>query len=154
MAPPVEVKTRREAPARAAASSTFTVPTTLRRASKPGSAIERRTSICAARWKTLPGPNSSIVREDRPGVGDVELGELRARLERPRQVLPLAAREVVQHEDLVPARGQSVDQMGADEARAACHHRSHAGRAYGRKVLSRRDAPATLADRIGRHPYM
>src|SRR5215208_2032561 len=60
MAPPVEVKISRETPTRAAASRTFTVPTTLSRASNPGSAIERRTSIWAARWKTLSGAKPSI----------------------------------------------------------------------------------------------
>jgi hypothetical protein len=61
MAPPVEVKTRRSAPTRTAASSTFTVPSTLRRMSKAGSAIDLRTSIWAARWKTASGLNASKV---------------------------------------------------------------------------------------------
>ena len=88
------------------------MPTTFRRASKPGSAIERRTSIWAARWKTLRA--EALDRgEDRLGVGDVELGERHARLERPGQVLALAAREVVEHENLVAARGQSIDQSAS-----------------------------------------
>ena len=69
--------------------------------------------------------------EDRPGVGHVELGEPRARLEGAGQVLALAAREVVEHQNLVPARGQSIDQVRADEPRAACHDRFHAGEPTG-----------------------
>jgi hypothetical protein len=43
--------------------------------------------------------------EHRLSVGHVQLGEAHARLHRARQVLPLAAREVVKHQDLVPTRG-------------------------------------------------
>src|SRR3954451_8774512 len=55
MAPPVEVFTTRPTPASRAASSTLIVPTTLTPASQAGSSIDLRTSICAARWKTMSG---------------------------------------------------------------------------------------------------
>src|SRR5215217_769291 len=55
MAPPVEEFTTRATPARRAASSTLIVPPTLTCASNAGSATARRTSICAARWKTTSG---------------------------------------------------------------------------------------------------
>ena len=67
--------------------------------------MERRTSICAARWKTLSGLKPSIASKHRLGVGDVELGDARARVQRARQVVALAAGEVVEHQDLVPPRG-------------------------------------------------
>src|ERR1700694_2815408 len=55
MDPPDEVCTTLRTPARRAASASRTVPTTLTDASSCGSATERRTSICAARWNTTSG---------------------------------------------------------------------------------------------------
>src|SRR5215208_3352332 len=59
MAPPVDELTTRATPARRAASSTLIVPPTLTSASNAGSATARRTSICAARWKTTSGAAES-----------------------------------------------------------------------------------------------
>src|SRR5919109_2345191 len=58
MAPPVEEKTT-SLPWRLAASSTLTVPSTLIAPSLAGSAVARRTSTCAARWKHSSGRASS-----------------------------------------------------------------------------------------------
>src|SRR5919201_6724092 len=59
MAPPVDVFTTRLTPARRAASSTLIVPTTLIPASQAGSSIDLRTSIWAARWKTMSGRSAA-----------------------------------------------------------------------------------------------
>jgi hypothetical protein len=81
------------------------VPTTLRRASKPGSAIERRIADLRRQVEDV----LRLVRADgveHPlGVGDVELDDSRARFQRFGQVLPLTAGEVVEHENLVAAGG-------------------------------------------------
>src|SRR4051794_11627997 len=55
IAPPVDASTKRPTPAARAASSITAVPPTLTAASKAGSSTARRTSICAARWKTTSG---------------------------------------------------------------------------------------------------
>src|SRR6201993_4589717 len=59
MDPPDEVCTTLRPPVDRAASASRTVPMTLTEASNCGSATERRTSICAARWNTTSGRCSS-----------------------------------------------------------------------------------------------
>ena len=102
-----------------AASSTLAVPPTLIAASKAGSSSDLRTSICAARWKTVSRPRLGDQRRQRRGVADVELDQLGAGRQRPVEVLPPAGREVVDDRHLVAAREQRVDQVRADESRAA-----------------------------------
>src|SRR5204862_1667417 len=64
------------------------------------------------------------LREQRSGSGaDVAHVQLCVA---PRQVLALAARQVVEHVDLVAAREEGVDDVRADEARASCHDRPQA----------------------------
>src|SRR4051795_13500500 len=58
MAPPVELNTTLP-PCSRAASSTWSVPTTLTSASKSGRSTDTRTSICAARWKQTSGWTSA-----------------------------------------------------------------------------------------------
>jgi hypothetical protein len=85
--------------------------------------------------------------EHRPGVTDVGLDQLGAALERRRQVLPPAGRDVVHHGHLVAAVEQRVDEVRADEAGAACHEGPHAtahgsrGRSRGRLAPCYRRSP-------------
>ena len=101
------------------------MPPTLTAASKAGSATERRTSICAARWKTTSGRASATSGDQRRRVGDRRLVQRRAPA---REVLAPAGREVVDDPHLVAAREQRVDEVGADEAGAAGDESAHGAR--------------------------
>ena len=119
------------------------MPPTLIEASKAGSASERRTSICAARWKTTSGCAAGDQLGQRRRLADVELGQLGARRQRPVEVLAPPGREVVDHRHLVAAREQRVDQVRPDEAGAAgdqCLHDAPIlrGSADGRAARGRR----------------
>ena len=128
-------------PASRAASSRLTVPSTLTRASRPGSPTETRTSTCAARWKTRSGRKSAQTRAYGGGVGDVGGDERRAALQRLGDVSPAAGREVVDHGHLDRrASTQRVDEMGADEPGAAADEGPHPGER--RATASRRVAAA------------
>jgi hypothetical protein len=63
----------------------------------------------------------------RAGVADVGLHEPHPALDRAREVVAPARREVVDHGDLVAALHERVHQVRADEARPACHDRAHEG---------------------------
>ena len=54
-------------------------------------------------------------------VGDVALDQLRRRID----VLPVAGRQVVEHDHVVAVGDQSVDQVGPDEAGPAGHECAH-----------------------------
>ena len=103
------------APAFSAASSTFTVPTTLTSASCAGSRTEVWTSVCAARWKTT----SDAVEVD--AVADVALDERGRRVDE----LALAEGEVVDDDDVVAPRDEGVDEVRADEPGTACDRYAH-----------------------------
>ena len=112
MAPPVDANTTR-APASRAASSTFTVPSTLIVASRAGSATETLTSAWAARWTiaSVPVPADDLVQW-LANVVHVQ----RRRSEAPG---PGSVREVVDDVHLVTPRKQRVDDVGADETGTA-----------------------------------
>ena len=97
------------------------MPSTFVRASAAGSATDFRTSIWAARWKIDVGARLTDRLGDRVGVADVDLHEPRAVLGCLVEVRALAGREVVEDGDRVAAGEQPVDEVRADEARAACH---------------------------------
>ena len=82
-------------------------------------ATERRTSICAARWKTTSG-RASAKTESRGSRMSVS-----TRWTPSGQVLAPSAGEVVDDRDLVAAREQRLDHVRADEARAPCHDGPH-----------------------------
>ena len=83
--------------------------------------LDRRTDVgLRGEMEDDVRPELRAERLDR-GIADVELVELGAGGE----VLARAGREVVDNVHLVPAREQRVDDMGADEPRAACDERTH-----------------------------
>ena len=64
--------------------------------------------------------------DHRLGLADVPDNQLGAPLEGLVQILAPARGQVVEGHGLVPALDQGIDQMGADEARAACYQGLHA----------------------------
>ena len=96
------------------------------RASQAGSAVDLRTSIWAARWKTTSAvrgrPGRASPRASRMSASTSSAAGARA----VGQVLALAGGEVVDDRHLVAALDQRVDEVRADEAGAAgdeCPHR-------------------------------
>ena len=67
------------------------------------------------------GLRPDLVEDVVERLADVALDERRARGD----VLALAGRERVDDDDLVTARGERVDDVGADEAGAACDDHAH-----------------------------
>ena len=51
-------------------------------------------------------------------------------LQRRREILATAGREVVKDHHVVAPRQQGVDEVGADEARASCDQGQHGGAIY------------------------
>ena len=90
------------------------MPTTFTSASKAGRSIDVPTSACAARWKTTSASVSN-------GVADVVLQQRGGGVD----VLAATRAEVVEHDHLVPARDEGVDEVGADEAGPAGDERAH-----------------------------
>ena len=90
------------------------MPTTLTSESNAGRSIDVPTSACAARWKT----SSASVSK---GCADVVLDEGRS----PVDVVAATGRQVVEHDDVVSAREQRVDEVGADEPGPAGDERAH-----------------------------
>ena len=159
MAPPVEVKTSREASARAAASSTFTVPTTFRRASNPGSAIERRTSIWAARWKTLSGSKPSIAAKTPAASATSSSVSVAPASSAPARFSRLPLERSSSTRTSSPRAARASTRVRADEPRAACHHGFHAGEPTGATYWAA-EIPLLLSPTAGadlkthRPPYM
>ncbi len=75
----------------------------------------------------LRGEVEDHVRVRLEGLADVVLAQLGLRV----QVLTLAGGEVVDDHDVVAPRDQRVDEVGADEAGAACYQSLHARRIVG-----------------------
>ena len=105
---------------------------TLTRASKAGSSTALRTSACAARWKTASGRERRRLARDGGAVGDVAADEPGAGAECPGEVLLPAGREVVEHQHLVPATDERIDEVGADEAGPAGDEAPHRRRVCAR----------------------
>src|SRR4051812_30167116 len=72
------------------------------------------------------GPRVGEDRLQRVGVADVRLHETDATLQRAVEILPPPGREVVDHDHLVAALDQRVDEVRPDESGAACHKSPHA----------------------------
>ena len=108
MAPPVEVKTNFEAPARVAASSALTVPTV--QASIEGRVGHRATHVDLGRQvEDALRREPSTAASPRGSATSIPVAD--PALQSPCQVFSLSAREVVEHQHLVPARSASIDQM-------------------------------------------
>ena len=83
-------------------------------ASNRGSATERRTSICAARWQST---SKRSVSTSRAASGE-RMSATTSRTPGP-MVLPPAGGEIVQRPDLVPRGDEGVRHVAADEAGAS-----------------------------------
>ena len=92
------------------------MPTTLTSESNAGCSIDVPTSACAARWKTT---SASVSK----GCANIVLEERGS----PVDVVAAPRREVVEHDDLVAARQQRVDEVRADEPCPTGNERAHPG---------------------------
>ncbi len=104
---------------RRVASSRFTVPTTL--TARVEARLRNRTADIHLGREVEDRLGAKALDElgDRPCLAQVGLDQLGSLPERIGEVLAPSGREVVQHGDLVTALEQRVDQIRADEARAA-----------------------------------
>src|SRR3954447_11732433 len=153
MAPPVEVLIRRPAPDSSDAFSTLIVPSTLMRASFAGSATDLRTSICAARWKTVSGrarPKiSAIARGSRMSASTSSAPPCRFSLlpvERSSRTVtssPRSTRASTRFEPMKPAppvtrarmSGVMVTMVRAQPAEPAAFGEGRPGPCYGRRPM-------------------
>ena len=124
----MQVFTTRATPVWRAASSTLIVPATLMLASQAGSSIDLRTSICAARWKTMSGrdPANSLRRRSASVMSaSWKRDPAPARASR---FSSAAGREVVDDRHLVAAVEEGIDEIRPDEAGSAGDQGAHGRR--------------------------
>ena len=85
--------------------------------------IERSTCVSAAKFDDRLAPRARL--GDRVRVADVALDELEPSAVEVRAVA--GVRQLVEHDDVVAGRGESLREVGADEPGAAGDEHAHGG---------------------------